>query len=39
VIEMASLCERLGSLEAIRAVVDAFVARCAGDERIACDPV
>jgi hemoglobin len=34
VIEMASLYERLGGLEAIRAVVDTFVARCAGDNRI-----
>jgi len=31
---MASLHERLGGLEAITAVVDSFVARCAGDERI-----
>ena len=31
---MASLYERLGGLEAIRAVVDSFVARCAGDARI-----
>jgi hemoglobin len=31
---MASLYERLGGLEAITAVVDSFVARCAGDERI-----
>jgi hemoglobin len=31
---MASLYERLGGLEAINAVVDAFVARCAGDDRI-----
>ena len=31
---MASLYERLGRLEAIEAVVDSFVARCAGDERI-----
>ncbi len=31
---MASLYERLGGLEAIMAVVDSFVARCAGDDRI-----
>ena len=31
---MASLYERLGGLDAIRAVVDSFAARCAGDERI-----
>ncbi|TMD63354.1 MAG: group 1 truncated hemoglobin [Chloroflexi bacterium] len=31
---MASLYERLGGLDAINAVVDSFVARCAGDERI-----
>jgi hemoglobin len=31
---MASLYERLGGLEAITAVVDSFVARCAGDDRI-----
>ena len=31
---MATLYERLGALEAIRAVVDSFVARCAGDDRI-----
>jgi hemoglobin len=31
---MASLYERLGGLDAIRAVVDSFVARCAGDDRI-----
>ena len=31
---MASLYERLGGLDAITAVVDAFVARCAGDDRI-----
>ena len=31
---MASLYERLGGLEAINAVVDSFVARCAGDDRI-----
>jgi hemoglobin len=31
---MASLFERLGGLEAITAVVDSFVARCAGDDRI-----
>ncbi len=31
---MASLYERLGSLDAITAVVDSFVARCAGDDRI-----
>ena len=31
---MTSLCERLGGLDAITAVVDSFVARCAGDDRI-----
>ena len=31
---MASLYERLGGIDAIRAVVDSFVARCAGDDRI-----
>jgi hemoglobin len=31
---MASLYDRLGGLEAIRSVVDSFVARCAGDHRI-----
>jgi hemoglobin len=31
---MASLYERLGGLEAIQAVVDSLVARCAGDQRI-----
>ncbi len=31
---MAPLYERLGGLEAIRAVVESFVARCAGDDRI-----
>jgi hemoglobin len=31
---MATLYERLGGLDAIRAVVDSFVARCAGDDRI-----
>ena len=31
---MASLFERLGGLDAITAVVDSFVARCAGDDRI-----
>ncbi len=31
---MTSLYERLGGLEAIKAVVDSFVARCAGDDRI-----
>ena len=31
---MASLYERLGGLDAIRAVVDSFATRCAGDERI-----
>ena len=31
---MASLYERLGGHEAINAVVDDFVARCAGDDRI-----
>jgi hemoglobin len=30
----ASLYERLGGLDAITAVVDSFVARCAGDDRI-----
>jgi len=30
----ASLYERLGGLDAIHAVVDSFVARCAGDGRI-----
>src|SRR5579864_3359535 len=34
VAEMASLYERLGGLDAITAVVDSFVARCADDERI-----
>jgi hemoglobin len=32
--EMTSLYERLGSLDAITAVVDSFVARAAGDDRI-----
>ena len=32
--EMASLYERLGGLDAITAVVDSFVARAAGDDRI-----
>ena len=32
--EMASLYHRLGGLEAITSVVDSFVARCAGDDRI-----
>jgi hypothetical protein len=31
---MASLYERRGGLDAIRAVVDSFVGRCAGDDRI-----
>jgi hemoglobin len=31
---MATLYERLGGLDAIRGVVDSFVARCAGDDRI-----
>jgi hemoglobin len=31
---MASLFDRLGGLDAITAVVDSFVARCAGDDRI-----
>jgi hemoglobin len=31
---MESLYDRLGGIEAIRAVVEAFVARCASDERI-----
>ena len=31
---MASLYERLGGLDAIEAVVDSFVGRCAGDDRI-----
>lgn len=31
---MASLYERLGGLQAITAVVDSFVARCAGDDTI-----
>ena len=31
---MASLYERLGGLDAITSVVDSFVARCAGDDRI-----
>src|SRR2546426_6410122 len=31
---MASLYERLGGLEAITSVVDSFVGRCAGDDRI-----
>jgi hemoglobin len=31
---MTSLYERLGGLDAIRAVVGSFVARCAGDDRI-----
>ena len=31
---MAALYERLGGLDAIKAVVDSFVARCAGDDRI-----
>lgn len=32
--QMTSLYERLGGLDAITAVVDSLVARCAGDERI-----
>ena len=31
---MASLYKRLGRLDAITAVVDSFLARCAGDDRI-----
>jgi hemoglobin len=31
---MASLYERLGGLDAINGVVDSFVARCGGDDRI-----
>ena len=31
---MASLFERLGGSDAITLVVDSFVARCAGDDRI-----
>jgi hemoglobin len=31
---MTLLYERLGGVDAIRAVIDAFVARCAGDSRI-----
>jgi len=31
---MATLYERLGGLDAITAVVDSFVVRCAGDDRI-----
>jgi hemoglobin len=31
---MASLYDRLGGLEAITGVVESFVARCAGDDRI-----
>jgi hemoglobin len=31
---MASLYERLGGLEAITSMVDSFVGRCAGDDRI-----
>jgi hemoglobin len=34
VTEMASLYQRLGGLEASTSVVDSFVARCAGDDRI-----
>jgi hemoglobin len=34
VVAMASLYERLGGADAITAVVDSFVARCAGDDRI-----
>jgi hemoglobin len=33
-VPMASLYERLGGLDAIEAVVDSFVGRCAGDDRI-----
>jgi hemoglobin len=32
--EVASLYERLGGLDAITAVIDSFVARCAGDDRV-----
>jgi hemoglobin len=32
--QMATLYERLGGLDAIRAVADSFVARAAGDDRI-----
>jgi hemoglobin len=32
--QMATLYERLGGLDAIRVVVDSFVARCAADDRI-----
>lgn len=31
---MASLYERLGGIEAIASVVDSFVDRCAGEDRI-----
>lgn len=31
---MSTLYERLGGLDAITAVIDSFVARCAGDDRI-----
>ena len=31
---MASLYERLGGLDAINAVIDSFVARCAADDRV-----
>jgi hemoglobin len=31
---MASLYERLGEIDAVSAVVESFVARCAGDDRI-----
>ena len=31
---MATLYEQLGGLDAIRVVVDSFVSRCAGDDRI-----
>jgi hemoglobin len=34
VTRMATLYDRLGGLEAITAVVESFVARCAGDDRI-----
>jgi hemoglobin len=33
-VPMASLYERLGGVDAIQAVVDSFVGRCAGDDRI-----
>jgi hemoglobin len=34
VVELSVLYERLGGLEAIESVVESFVARCAGDDRI-----